>query len=201
MPRITPALRNGRTWRRERALEGSRMANAEATHLTAASAALLTAATNLSKFHRLHEEFYASSPREQAVLVQRHGRTLQSLADRWSTAIVDHRSPFNPYEGAEDLNAEVALQLDGVLFMEGENEPVEITRLKRDLRTVGEDSRATSAWLASAMEMSWEIGTALLEIPQLASVLGDRHRIIANDWHAAHLSALAGNALLRAVQI
>ena len=32
-----------------------------------------------------------------------------------------------------DLNAPAALQLDGVLFMEGEGEPVEINHLNREL--------------------------------------------------------------------
>ena len=38
-------------------------------------------------------------------------------------------TPFSPFEGAEDLNDAAALQLDGVLFMEGEGEPTEIGRL------------------------------------------------------------------------
>ena len=35
---------------------------------------LLTAIMNLSKFHREHEKYYASAPREQAVVLQRHAR-------------------------------------------------------------------------------------------------------------------------------
>ena len=62
-------------------------------------------------------------------MLQRHARTLLALADRWSTTRPAHPEPFSPFEGAEDLNDGAALQLDGVLFMEGENEPVEITRL------------------------------------------------------------------------
>ena len=106
--------------------------------------------------------------------------------------------PFSPFEGAEDLNDPAALQLDGVLFMEGENEPTEITRLKRDLRETAEDSLATGEWLASAMQASWDVATALLDVAELADLLGDRHRIIANDWQAADMSALAGRLLVRA---
>ena len=47
---------------------------------------LLEAILNLSRFHREHEKFYASSPREVAVRLQRHARTLHALADRWSSA-------------------------------------------------------------------------------------------------------------------
>ena len=46
---------------------------------------LLHAILNLSRFHREHEKFYASAPRQQAVILQGHGRTLCALADRWDT--------------------------------------------------------------------------------------------------------------------
>jgi hypothetical protein len=49
------------------------------------STPLLDAVLNLSHFHREHEKFYATSPRELAVELQRHARTLHALADRWST--------------------------------------------------------------------------------------------------------------------
>ena len=66
---------------------------------------LLIAVLNLSKFHRDHEKYYSSSPREQAVVLQRHARTLLALADRWSTAVPTHRQVLSPYEAAEDLRA------------------------------------------------------------------------------------------------
>ena len=163
--------------------------------------ALLRAITNLAAFHREHEKFYASAPRELAVTLQRHARTLQALADRWSTVSPAHPVPFSPFEGAEDLNDPAALQLDGVLFMEGEGEPAEITQIKRDLRTAADANLAVGEWLTSAMSTSWEVATALLDIPELADLLGERHRIIANDWHAASMSALAGRVLHRAVDI
>ena len=84
---------------------------------------LLTAIMNLSKFHREHEKYYASAPREQAVVLQRHARALLALADRWSTATPTPRRPLSAFEGTPDLNATVAIQLDGILFMEGEGDP------------------------------------------------------------------------------
>ena len=163
-----------------------------------AQSPLLDAITNLATFHREHEKFYAAAPREQAVVLQRHARTLQALADRWSDAKPSVRTPFSPYEGAEDLNDPAALQLDGVLFMEGEGEPAEVTRLKRDLRNLAEDLAGTGEWLATAMQASWDVAAALLPIPELADLLGERHRIIANDWQASGMSALAGRILVRA---
>jgi hypothetical protein len=128
--------------------------------LSDAQSQLLHAIANLAMFHREHEKFYASAPREQAVSLQRHARTLQALADTWTTTEPAHPTPFSPYEGAPDLNAPAALQLDGVLFMEGENEPAELGRLTRDLRSVAADSLAAGEWLASAMSASWEVAAA-----------------------------------------
>ena len=162
---------------------------------------LVEAIENLSRFHRDHEKFYAQEPREKAVQLQRHARTLAALADRWVTVTAAEVDALNPYEGTEDLNAAEALQLDGVLFMEGEGEPVELSRIKRDLRTVAADFLETGAWLATAMESTWDAAIALLAYPVLADVLGDRHRIIANDWHAAAMSSLAGRSLNRAVDL
>jgi hypothetical protein len=36
---------------------------------------------------------------------------------------------------------------------------------------------------------------------ELADFIGDRHRIIANDWQAASMSSLAGRILLRAADL
>jgi hypothetical protein len=159
---------------------------------------MLDAVLNLSRFHREHEEFYASAPRELALVLQRHARALEALADRWSTADVSTRRPLSPFEGAEDLNAAGALQLDGVLFMEGEGRPAELGHMVRDLRTAAEDFAGTGAWLSEAMAASWEIAAGLLDVEGLEEVLGERHRIIANDWLAADMSALIARLLERA---
>ena len=166
-----------------------------------ASSPLLQAMLNLTKFHREHEKFYASSPRELAVVLQRHARSLQALADQWSESEPSPRTPLSPYEGAEDLNSPAALQLDGVLFMEGEGRPTEITHLIRDLRTMAEDQRGTGEWLARAMESSWDVAAALVGIDGLADVLGERHRIIANDWQAATMNTVMSRLLDRAADI
>jgi len=162
---------------------------------------LLTAIMNLSKYHREHEKYYASAPREQAVVLQRHARSLLALADRWSTTTPTPRTASSPFEGAPDLNASVAVQLDGILFMEGSGAPAEIVKLKRDLRLMADDAGATGEWLEGAMEASWAAAESLLDVRELADVLGERHRIIANDWQAARLSGLVAKLLRRAVEI
>lgn len=162
---------------------------------------LLDAIENLSRVHREHEKFYAQRPRDQAVSLQRHSRALSALADRWAQITAEPVDALNPYEGADDLNAPEALQLDGILFMEGEGEPAEITAIREELRTTGQSAAATGAWLSEAMENTWATATALLDYDRLADLIGDRHRIIANDWHAASMSSLAGRVLQRAAEI
>lgn len=162
---------------------------------------LLTAMLNMTAFHREHEKFYSTSPREQAVALQRHSRTLHALADQWTTTSADHRQAFSPYEGAPDLNAPVALQLDGVLFMEGEREPGEISHLKRDLLIYADDALAAGEWLEKAMQSAWEVATILIDIDELADLLGERHRIIANNWQGASMMSLAGRILTRAAEL
>ena len=171
------------------------------TTSTQGSAALLEAMMNLTKFHREHEKFYASAPREFAITLQRHARTLQALADQWSTTEASTRVVLSPYEGAEDLNSPAALQLDGVLFLEGEGRPAEISHLIRDLRNAAEDQKATGEWLTKAMESSWAVAAALVEIDGLADMLGERHRIIANDWQAASMNSVQSHLIDRAADI
>ncbi len=162
---------------------------------------LLDAVLNLSRYHREHEKFYATAPRERAVALQRHARTLHALADRWATVTPSTDPPLSPYAGAVDLNDLAAIQLEGVLFMEGEGRPAELDHLISDLRATAQEYIGTGQWLANAMEASWEVAAALVDIPGLEDLLGDRHRIIANDWLAANQSALIARLLDRAADI
>ena len=78
-----------------------------------ASNPLLEAALNLARFHKEHERFYASSPLESAVRLQRHARALLALADRWSTveqparrsAVWQPRLGFDPPPGCSSRPA------------------------------------------------------------------------------------------------
>jgi hypothetical protein len=85
--------------------------------------------------------------------------------------------------------------------MEGAGEPVELQHVKDVLRSSGEGNVEIGNWLASAMEHSWAAAVALFDYPSLADVVGERQRIIANDWQAADMSRLAGRLLLRAVEM
>jgi hypothetical protein len=163
---------------------------------------LLEAVLNLSRFHREHEKRYAEAPLEDALALQRIARTLRSLAERWSE--VEPRSTpssASPFAGAEDLNDERAIESLGVLFMEGEGEPAEMTGIKATLASSADSAEQVGAWLANAMEGAWTAAEQLLRYPELADLLGVRHRIIANDWKAAELSLLGARHLRRALAV
>ncbi|SDL88111.1 hypothetical protein SAMN05660642_01116 [Geodermatophilus siccatus] len=162
---------------------------------------LLEAALNLSRFHKEHERFYASSPLETALRLQRHARALQALADRWTAAVPSEHPAPSPHAGAEDLNSEAATALEGVLFLEGEGRPAEMTAMIGALRADADAFAAGGNWLADAMQASWNVAAALLEIDALADVMGERHRIIANDWLAAHEQSLIAVLLVRAADM
>jgi hypothetical protein len=88
-----------------------------------------------------------------------------------------------------------------VLFMEGGGEPAEIGRMKSELEAIASVGEQTGSWLATAMEASWTMAEALLEYPQLADLLAERHKIIGNNWRAAVTAQLIARCLRRAVSI
>jgi hypothetical protein len=162
---------------------------------------LLELVANLARFHREHEKFYAEAPLHDAITLQRASRALKALAERWAATEPSDTALGSPYAGAPDLNDERAIETLGILFMEGEGEPAEIARLKRDLRSMAEGNRDVGRWLAEAMERSWAVAAALIERPELADLLGERHRIISNDWQNAATASIIGHVLDRAADV
>ena len=162
---------------------------------------LLAAARNLSRYHREHEKYYAEAPLADALGLQRMARTLIALAERWTSAEPTAAPAASPFAGAPDLNDERAIETSGVLFMEGGGEPAEIGRMKSELEAMAAVSEQTGSWLAAAMEASWAMAEALLEYPQLADLLAERHKIIGNNWQNACTARLIARCLRRAVAI
>lgn len=162
---------------------------------------LLDTIRNLAHFHREHEKFYARAPLRTAFELQTASRALQALADHWQGVEPAAPSGGNPYAGAEDLNPPGLAADSGILFLEGEGEPAEIARMKRDLATVAADLGETGDWLERAMEQSWKLVGGLAAYPELADVLGERHRIVANDWQSAGLQGLAARLIRRALEL
>ena len=169
--------------------------------MTNSSDPFLNVVLNLSQFHREHEKFYAESPLHEAINLSRTSSALKALAERWSTVQPDAAPLTSPFAGAVDLNDERAIELLGVLFMEGGGEPAEIVRMKADLGALATACRSTGEWLATAMEASWAVIEHLVAYPAVADLLGDRHRIISNDWQCASLSSLAARNIDRALDL
>ena len=167
----------------------------------APDAGLLAVAKNLSQYHREHEKYYSEAPLADAISLQRTARTLIALAERWTSAEPAAAPAPSPFAGTPDLNDDRAIETSGVLFMEGQVEPAEITRIKSELQTIAASSEQTGSWLAAAMEASWSMAEALLSYPQLADLLAERHQIISNNWQNASTAQLIARYLRRAVSI
>ncbi|HEY7013964.1 MAG TPA: hypothetical protein VH480_14475 [Streptosporangiaceae bacterium] len=168
---------------------------------SAGSDGLLAVAANLSRYHREHEKYYSEAPLADAIALQRTARTMIALAERWASAGPATEPASSPFAGTPDLNDDRAIETSGVLFMEGEGEPAEISRIKAELGTLAANSEQSGSWLAAAMEASWDMAEALLAYPQLADLLGERHRIIGNNWQNACTAQLAARYLRRAVTV
>jgi hypothetical protein len=159
--------------------------------------AMLEVLANMARSHREHEKFYSQAPLHTAVEIHADSRALKALAGRWEeTEPTEHPLP-NPMAGAEDLNAPGLTAESGILFMEGEGEPAEIKKLKGDLERVAAAMEQTGAWLAKAMEQAWQTAGTVAAFPALADLLGERHRIIANDWQSANMQTLIARLLRR----
>jgi hypothetical protein len=166
------------------------------------STQLLDQIENLTRTHREHELYYSQAPLDDAVTLQQISRTLKALAGHWRTATPLEVDGANRYAGCDDLNVQAAIEQTGVLFLEGEGEPGEITRIKRELATQAVDHEQTGAWLGEAMQSTWNgAAKALLRIEPLADLLAERHRIIAANWQNANLSAIVAALLNRANEI
>jgi hypothetical protein len=168
---------------------------------SADSDVLLTVVKNLAQYHREHEKYYSEAPLADAMSLRRTARTLMALAERWSSVQPTAEPALSPFAGTPDLNDERAIETSGVLFMEGEGEPAEITRIKSELQAIAASSEESGVWLATAMEASWGMVEALLAYPQLADLLGERHQIIGNNWQNAATAQLAARYLRRAVAV
>jgi hypothetical protein len=156
---------------------------------------------NLARSHREHELFYSQAPLDQAVALQRISRTLKALAGHWLEVEPLDADGTHRYAGCDDLNVQAAIETAGVLFLEGEGEPAEIGRIKRDLTAQADEHAQTGEWLGEAMRSTWQAALGLLPVEPLVDLLGERHRIIAANWQNACLNTIIAAQLQRAVEI
>jgi hypothetical protein len=97
---------------------------------------LLASAKNLSRYHREDDKYYSEATLVDAISLQRSARSLIALAERWASVEPAAASTRSPFAGTPALNDDRAIVTSGVLFMEGEGEPAEITRIRSELETI-----------------------------------------------------------------
>jgi hypothetical protein len=165
---------------------------------SAGSDGLLAVVTNLSQYHREHEKYYSEAPLTDAIALQRAARTLIALAERWTSVQPAAEPVPSPFAGAPDLNDDRAIETSGVLFMEGGGEPAEITP---DQVRTRDRRRRRRAERFPGWHRRWRppggMAEALLDHPQLADLLGERHRIIGKNWQNACTAQLIARHLRR----
>jgi hypothetical protein len=98
-------------------------------------------------------------------------------------------SPEPAHRPGQDLGPEKPSSSEPAGPQEFAGNARELTPVVADLRRDADGVAATGEWLANAMRASWDLAASLIDIDGLAHLLGERHRIIANDWHAAGIAS------------
>lgn len=117
--------------------------------------------TEIARYHREHERFYAVEDLRRAVELKRWARALLVLADRWATELDAGRSGGEPPDrlaavaGSRDLNELRAISSIGILFMEGEGRPLEIRELEGWLSEAADYLSQAGTWLLEKMDAGW----------------------------------------------
>jgi hypothetical protein len=133
----------------------------------------------VARFHREHERYHSLTGLENAAALRRDANALKVLADTWLRAAerprpeIDYGDAAYRAAGCADLSDPTAVATTGILFMEGEGEPRELTQLKGKLWALTDTMARVSAWLAEKMEAGWEREMRLLT-PELAETARPR---------------------------
>jgi hypothetical protein len=155
----------------------------------------------VARAHRQHERFYAMQGLEAAAALRRDANALKALAEHWLEAPTDAApaidDPRFRAAGSPDLNADAATAGAGILFMEGENEPTELTALKRTLAGVATEHAATSTWLLDMVDRAWDREAILLK-PGTASAAFRRHLTVTRTALTAGKLGVAGRLVAAA---
>jgi hypothetical protein len=100
--------------------------------------------------------------------------------------------------GCEDLNDRAGVTTTGILFMEGEAEPVELAQMKQRLAGLATGWEETSAWLTEKMEPAWERETVLYT-PAFAGAARPRFATLTRTTRASLALGLVAQLLKAAV--
>jgi hypothetical protein len=126
----------------------------------------------VARWHREHERFHSMSGLQDAADLRRRSNVLKLLARRWldedrhddagDEVAFPTTDPLFRAAGCEDLNDAGSVATIGVLFMEGEAEPAELTQMKLELAGMAAGLDHWSTWLAEKMAPAWERESVLL---------------------------------------
>ena len=155
---------------------------------------VLAAIVNLSKYRHEHEKFYAEFPLQQAAEIQRASQILKALADRWSGAEVR-----GPKPGPKPPMRIPFAEKGNLALKEGELE--EIAQLKHEMNALAESYGRTGMLLAAGDESAMAAIRPIVGKTPSKAVVGDRHKIIVNDWRAAYDSSKVSRLIRRALDI
>jgi hypothetical protein len=163
--------------------------------------------TNICRHHREHERFYAQDRVAVAADLQREATKLKVVAQAWRRNAPAQPDPSIDFSdaayapaGCTDLNELNAISMVGVLFMEGEGEPIEIKVLKAKLTALAASWRRAGEWLAAKMEAAWDRERAMYE-PALIAVAHQRYNTIVVNWRGSRERQLAARVLEMALRV
>jgi hypothetical protein len=161
---------------------------------------------NIAIYHREHERYYSWRSMLDAADICREANRLKTIGSLWideapvAPPESDFSDPRMQAAGCVDLNALRAIAGIGILFMEGEKEPAEITGIKEKLRAMGPAWKGTGRWLAEKMDAAWSRESFLLEVdPREAAK--SRLEIIVTNSRISRQMSLAGRLLEIAADI
>lgn len=161
---------------------------------------------NIATYHREHERFYTFYEMKEALDICGESNRLKTVATVWideaplAALSGDFADPRFQAVGCVDLNALRAIAGIGVLFMEGEQEPAEIRRIKANLAYLAQEWTRSGAWLAEKMQTAWARESILLRDDAIHAA-EPRFATIATNWRGARHAELSGKCLGLALEI
>ncbi|GAA3219968.1 hypothetical protein [Nonomuraea helvata] len=165
---------------------------------------LLQGMLEVARAHREHERYHSLLKLEEAATLRRDSNALKVLADRWLEAPdgEHHPVPVDSAYGAvgcTDLNDPVVVATTGILFMEDEPAPAELTAIEGRLQAAAAEYGQLSRWLVEKMAAAWPRLTAALLTPELADAARPRFTALSHTTAAGTAYGLAAQLLHAAV--
>lgn len=142
------------------------------------SPAELAGYVRVARDHREHERYHSVLKLEESAAWRRDANALKLLAARWSDSPApDRLDPAHGAVGCVDLNDPAVVATTGILFMEGESEPAEITSLRSRFEQAAVRYQRLSGWLGEHMAAEWPRLRSLL-VPDLVEAARPRFRAL-----------------------